>query len=327
MWPPINILLLGKNGQLGWELHRTLATLGKVTALDYPDIDLANPESIRPIILDYAAAQDTSAPSPVIINATAYTAVDQAEKLSDLAWAINTTAPGVIAETARSLGSALIHYSTDYVFDSRKGSAYVESDPTNPLNIYGKSKLGGEQAILQAGAAHLIFRTSWVYSLRRGDNFVTKVLSWARQSRSLRIVNDQISNPTWARALAEITTQVLAIGLRSQPQDGRPAVLSGQGQNTSFTHWVAERQGIYHLAGDGYASRYAWAQAILQTYSERDAAFPLPALEPASTSDFPTPATRPLFSALNCDKFANTFGLRLPAWELALHLAMDDIRP
>ena len=287
----MKILLLGNTGQLGWELQRCLPTLGDVTGLDYPQIDLANPETLREVIR--AAKPDA------IVNATAYTAVDVAESKSDLAYAINARASGILAEEAKSLDALVIHYSTDYVFDGKKGSAYVESDVTNPLNVYGASKLAGEQAIQSAAGAHLIFRTAWVYSLRR-DSFVTKSLQWARQNETLKLVDDQISNPTSARMLAEMTAQLLARG----------------------TDYRRERAGLYHLAGDGYASRLEWARLILELDPNRHEQ-KVKEILPAPTSDFPTPAVRPLFSALNCDRFASTFGLRLPGWESALRIAMD----
>jgi len=293
----MRILLLGKFGQLGWELLRTLPALGEVTALDYPEIDLAHPESLRPVL---RAAQPQ-----MIVNATAYTAVDKAEGERELAQAINARAPGVMAEAARELGAALIHVSTDYVFDGEKGSSYVESDPVNPLGVYGISKLDGERAIEAVGGAHLILRTSWVYSLRR-DSFVTKVLQWSRQQPTLKVVSDQVSNPTWARMLAEIMAQLLA--------------RAGE-EPFGYLH---ERRGVYHLAGDGSCSRLEWAQEILANDLRREEQVTREIL-PALTRDFPTPARRPLFSALDCSKFSQTFGLRLPNWKEALRLAMDGI--
>lgn len=292
----MRILLLGKYGQLGWELHRALGPLGEIYALDFPEIDLTHPESIRSV------TRDTQ--PHIVVNATAYTDVDRAEDESELAMAVNGHAPGIIAEMASSLGAALIHFSTDYVFDGTKGAVYLEGDPPNPLNVYGKSKLAGEQTVSQVDGAYLIFRTSWVYSLRR-ENFVTKVLNWSRKQKTLRIVSDQISNPTWARMLAEISSQLIALG----KQD--------------IGRWVQERKGIYHLAGSGFASRFEWAQAILRFDPRRDQQISERVL-PARSFDFPTPATRPLFSGLNCDHFTNTFGLRLPPWETALQLAMQD---
>jgi dTDP-4-dehydrorhamnose reductase len=290
----MKIALLGKNGQLGWELQRTLAALGEVVAWDCPEIDLLQADLTCELLRKTGP--------DVIVNATAYTAVDKAETEAELAMMINGLAPGKLAQTAAELGAVFIHYSTDYVFDGQKGSAYLESDTSNPLSVYGRSKLAGEESIATVNGAYLILRTSWVYSMRR-DSFVTKVLSWARQKQTLRVVTDQVSNPTWARMLAEISGLLLA---KSSPD---------------IHGWVSERKGLYHLAGSGYASRYEWAQAIIRN-DPRQAEQIIEALEPALTKEFPTPAERPLYSALNCDRFITTFELRLPPWEKALNLAM-----
>ena len=294
----LQILLLGKNGQLGWELQRTLQPLGIVHALDYPEIDLTHPDTLDGILQKIRPE--------IIINATAYTAVDEAESKPDLCMSINAHAPGYMAEIAAKMGAILIHYSTDYVFDGEKGSPYIETDSPNPLNIYGQSKLLGEQAVNQAGGATLVLRTSWVYSLRR-DSFVTKVLQWSRQHPQLSIVSDQIGNPTWARALAEISAQVLAV--------------ASAGSQAHIFDYIQERSGIYHLAGGGIASRLEWAQAILK-YDPDPQEQKARQILPARSADFPTPAQRPLFSALECSKFEATFGLQLPAWQTALELAM-----
>jgi len=289
------ILLLGNTGQLGWELQRTLAPLGEVIGLDYPAINLGQPESIQQVIRQVQPG--------VIVNATAYTAVDRAESEPELAMAINGAAPGILAEAAADLGASLIHYSTDYVFDGEKGSAYLETDLPNPLGVYGSSKLAGEEAIARIGGSYLILRTSWVYSLRR-PSFVTKVLEWSRQQPVLHMVTDQVANPTSARMLAEITAQLLAKAL------------------PDTTGWIAERAGIYHLAGSGSASRMEWAQAILEMDPKPNERL-AQKIEPALTAEFPTPARRPLFSALNCELFERTFELRLPDWRVALKLALD----
>ena len=291
----LKILLLGNTGQLGWELERCLASLGVVTTVDYPAINLAEPYSILTTLRQLSPQ--------VIINATAYTAVDRAETEPALAHSINTQAPGLLAEEAQRSGAALIHFSTDYVFDGRKGSPYTEDDLPNPLGVYGQSKLEGEKAVLQASQAALVLRTSWVYSLRR-DSFVTKVLSWSRQQPALRLVSDQISGPTWARQLAEITALLLAKA----------------GQNP--VGWLRERTGLYHLAGSGYCSRLEWGQAILRL-DPHPAEQVTQVILPGLTAEFPTPAQRPLFSALDCSRFTQTFGLRLPDWEDALRLAME----
>jgi dTDP-4-dehydrorhamnose reductase len=288
------ILLFGKYGQLGWELNRTLQTLGNVTAFDYPDIDLSNPVCIKPIIEEIRPH--------VILNATAYTAVDKAETEPEIAMAVNAEAPGIMAEYAKKIDAAFIHFSTDYVFDGRKGSPYKEIDEPNPLSVYAHSKFKGEQAVEQIGGAYLIFRTSWVYSMR-DDNFVTKVLRWSREKEELKIVDDQIGNPTWARMLAEITAQLLVKG------------------NYDISSWVKGKKGIYHLAGSGLTNRYEWAKAIL-THNLDNSKVTEKKLFPVKTDQFPTPAVRPLFSALNCEFFTNTFMLQLPHWKKALTLAM-----
>jgi dTDP-4-dehydrorhamnose reductase len=242
----------------------------------------------------------------ITINATAYTAVDQAEQESKLAEAINGNGPGILAEETHKLGALLIHFSTDYVFDGQKSTPYVETDSPNPLNVYGLSKLHGEQAIQQVDCAYLIFRTSWVYSLQIQGGFVNKVLQWAHQKKALRIVNDQITNPTWARMLAEITTLVLA---RS---------------NDDLKSWMTELKGLYHLAGDGFTSRYEWAKLILELDPKRDK-HKTKEIFPAMTRDFPAAAQRPLFSALDCTSFKRSFNYILPSWQQALTLAMDTV--
>jgi dTDP-4-dehydrorhamnose reductase len=286
----MRILLLGKNGQVGWELRRALAPLGELTALDYPEIDLANPVATRRLVRQVRPQ--------VIVNAAAYTAVDRAESEVELARSVNTTAPGILAEAAVELGAALLHYSTDYVFDGEKGSDYTEQDRPKPLNQYGLSKLLGDQAIQQAGGAYLILRTSWIYSLR-GDSFVTKLLTWAGQGRSLRIVTDQVGCPTWCRMLAECTAQLLALGGKD------PA------------GWMRERRGVYHLAGSGRASRFEWANAVMSGRPR------VVEVLPALSAEFPTPARRPFHTALDCTLFFDTFGLRLPDWKIALSLALE----
>ena len=220
----MKILVIGSTGQLGWELQRSLLPLGSVIPVDYPEIDLSDIFSIQQWV--------RSTNPDVIINAAAYTAVDQAEKEIDLAWSINATAPGILAQEALSSQALLIHYSTDYVFDGSKGESYQENDPPNPINVYGESKLGGEHEISKVGGEYLIFRTSWLYSTRR-DCFVTKVLEWARKHEVLRIVGDQIGSPTWSRTLADTTAQALLL------------------MNSSPESWREDKSGIYHLAGNG----------------------------------------------------------------------------
>jgi dTDP-4-dehydrorhamnose reductase len=286
--------------------------LGQVIALDYPEVDLAKPESAVALMQENRPA--------LVVNAAAYTAVDLAESQPELAQAVNGVAPGVLAEAARSQGAALIHYSTDYVFDGAKGTPYTEDDGTNPLGVYGSSKLAGECAIDQAGGAYLILRTSWLYSLR-GDSFVNKVLRWARQNTQVRVVTDQIGNPTWARRLAETTAQLLAMsGSQFAVRNSQFLIPDSQFGGT-LIDWINEHRGLYHLAGSGYTSRLEWARAILR-YDPHPEDQVAHAVTPALTADFPTPARRPLFSALDCRRFTDTFGLALPDWEDSLKLAL-----
>ncbi|MFZ5880367.1 MAG: dTDP-4-dehydrorhamnose reductase [Chloroflexota bacterium] len=289
------VLFGGKYGQLGWELRRTLAPLGEVLAVDRDDLDLRDAPALEAFLREQAPH--------LIVNASAYTAVDRAEQERDLAFAINEHAPRAMAEAARSLGAGLIHYSTDYVFDGTLGRSYVETDPTNPLGVYGRSKLAGEQAIQAAGCRHLIFRTAWVYSMR-GESFIAKLLGWARSNPDLRVVDDQVSNPTWARMLAEATSLLLARGGEDLPA------------------YVGEKSGLYHLAGWGFASRFEWARQILANDPRRTEQR-VQAIQPARTDEFPAPAARPLFSALDCSHFERTFGLRLPPWQEALARCME----
>ena len=293
----MKILLFGKYGQLGWELHRSLQGLGQVLAYDYPEIDFTVPSSLRRLVEDFRPQ--------IIINAVAYTDVDKAESEAERAKLINADAPALLANICRGLGAAFIHYSTDYVFDGQKGAPYLEEDVPRPLNVYGQTKLEGDLAVLQEGGTSLIFRTAWVYSTRR-DSFVNKVLRWARSQREMRIVEDQVSNPTWARALAESTAQLLAkAGPKPLP-------------------WLAGRGGLYHLAGRGFTSRFEWAKAIVRI-DPNVAQQVVSTILPAQGVDFPAPATRPHLSAMDCSKFEKTFALRLPDWELALRLAMEAV--
>ena len=280
----MRILLFGKNGQLGWELNRTLMCLGELVALDYPEIDFEKPPNVIKVL--------NQIKPDLIVNAAAYTNVDKAEEEPDKARLINADTPGEIANWCKLHNAVLIHYSTDYVFDGTKGSPYTEEDEPNPLNVYGKTKLEGEIAVQQSGAPYLILRTAWVYSMR-GNNFVTKVLEWAKNSDVLRIVDDQISNPTWARALAEITADVIAMGLED------------------IRSFFSSKGGLYHCAGSGYCSRYDWANVIIATFLKNK----IIEIAPAKTSDFPTAAKRPLFSALDCDRFNILLNLFLPNWE------------
>lgn len=240
----------------------------------------------------------------LIVNAAAYTAVDQAERQRELAEAVNSVAPGILAEEAARVGAMLVHYSTDYVFDGSKGAPYVEQDTPNPLNFYGQTKLTGEKAVQAATGSYLILRTSWVYSFRR-PCFVTKVLRWAREHRVIRIVIDQVSNPTWARSLAVSTAHILSQGLDNLQDFGEA------------------NAGLYHLAARGAASRYEWAMAILAAVQGTGSPGRIQ-LIPARSTDFDSLARRPRFSALDCSALGRKFSVELPDWKVALGLAFNE---
>jgi dTDP-4-dehydrorhamnose reductase len=289
------VLLVGRTGQIGWELERALPPLGAIVALGRAELDLSNADAIRTRIRATAPC--------LIVNAAAYTAVDRAEQEPDLALSVNGAAPGVMAEEAERLGVPLVHYSTDYVFDGRSGRPYVEDDPPAPLNAYGRSKLAGERAILAACSRHFIFRTSWVYA-ERGANFLRTIRRLAAERSELRVVDDQIGGPTWARAVAEATT--LALG----------AIRSGAVA-------LPKASGIYHLSAAGSTTWCGFAKRIV----ERDAAAgrgkAIPVLS-IPTSEYPLPARRPAYSILDTGKFTSTFGLALPDWQVQLALCMGD---
>jgi dTDP-4-dehydrorhamnose reductase len=291
----MKILLIGKNGQLGSELSRALFPLGSLISVDYPEIDLTSDTAIRAVI--------RRASPDIIINAAAYTNVDKAESEAQLVHAVNAVAPGILAEEARLLNAGLIHYSTDYVFDGTKGEPYCETDTPNPLNVYGKTKLEGEVKVTEASDRFLIFRTSWLYSLHH-DGFVTRVLRWAHEKETIRIVDDQIGNPTWARSLAETTAQVLF-----------QAVLEPD-------NFWRRHKGIYHLGGAGWTTRYNWAKQILTLDPHKNLQL-LSELLPAKTSEFPTLAERPLNTSLSIDKFQKHFKINFPHWEESLKIAFS----
>ncbi len=296
----MKILLTGKSGQVGHELERSLQGLGEIVAMDRSDMDLANLDQVRDVIRIVRPA--------LIVNPAAYTAVDLAESEHDLAMRINAEAPAVMAEEAKSLGAALIHYSTDYVFDGTKTGSYVESDAPNPQNVYGKSKLAGERAIQDSGAPHLILRTSWVYGAR-GKNFLRTVQRLAQERDEMRIVADQFGAPTWCRTIAQATAyMVMKLQLHSK--------LRKQSRITDET-W-ADYAGLYHLTAQGKTSWYGFAQAIVDHPST---ARKIPVI-PIATSDYPLPATRPQNSVLASDKMISAF-CELPAWDAALKLSLD----
>ena len=289
------ILQIGTKGQLGWELLRTCAPLGEVIALDYPTVDLSDSAGLRELVRSTKPA--------IIINAAAYTNVDKAESEPELARAINATGPGILAEEAKKINAVLLHYSTDYVFDGIKGSPYTEADTPNPLSVYGQTKLEGEQAVMASGCSFLVLRSSWIYSRRSG--FVAKVLEWARTQETIRIVDDHISSPTPSILISYITSSLIS-KIEANPDD-----------------WMLERKGIYHCACTGYCSRYEWAREVLRLSSNMHTK-PGQQLLPALTSDFSTPAVRPLKSRLDSKMFEATFGMKIPHWLKALELAMED---
>jgi dTDP-4-dehydrorhamnose reductase len=300
----MKILLTGKTGQIGWELERLLPAVGNVVALDRRGLDLADPSSIRKAVREIQPN--------LIVNAAAYTAVDLAEDEPELAYAINAEGPGILAEEGKRVGAALIHYSTDYVFDGRKTTPYTEDDPTGPLNVYGKSKLAGEQAIQAVGVPHLIFRTSWVYSTR-GKNFLLTILRLAREREELRVVNDQIGCPNWSRSLAETTASVI-----KRASDSGNSIALG------------ERSGIYHVSGTGETTWYQFARLILEkvrqvSFRDNSRQLEIRDVIPIVTSEFPSPAQRPLYSLLGSAKLQEQFGLHLSDWKTQLEGAMNAI--
>lgn len=292
----MKILVTGKNGQVGYELERSLQGLGEVIAVDRGQMDLANLDEVREVIR-------TLRPQ-LIVNAAAYTAVDKAESEKDLALRINAHAPAVMAEEARVLGAALIHYSTDYVFDGSKATHYVENDPTCPVNVYGQTKLAGEQAIATAGIPHLILRTSWVYGMR-GKNFLLTVLRLAAERDELCIVADQQGAPTWCRTIADTTAHI--VGRLQGRQPAQRGLLDTEA-------WQAVA-GIYHLTAQGTTSWQGFAEAILAGRPGMKA----PRVTPIATGDYPLPAKRPANSALSCEKLMREF-CALPEWRAALVL-------
>ncbi|OBS41343.1 dTDP-4-dehydrorhamnose reductase [Pseudomonas syringae pv. syringae] len=300
----MKILLLGKNGQVGWELQRALAPLGEVIALDRQGTDglcgdLADLERL-------AATVRALAPD-VIVNAAAYTAVDKAESEPDLAMLINGEAPGVLAREAAALGAWLIHYSTDYVFDGSGEEQWQESAPTGPLSVYGRSKLMGEQAIQASGAKALILRTSWVYAAR-GHNFAKTMLRLATERDSLNVVADQYGAPTGAELIADVTAQIL-YRVRA---DQNPAALAG----------------IYHLAAAGETSWHGFAQFVLEHAARNGVALKVAPdqIGAIPTEAYPVPAPRPRNSRLALIKLETAFQLKMPSWQQGAQRMLDEIQ-
>ena len=287
------ILLFGCNGQVGWALARRLQRDFPLTALDSADADFTRPEELRAVV---RAAQPQ-----VIINAAAYTAVDQADDNAEAALAVNARAPAVLAEAARGAGALLVHYSTDYVFDGTKGSPYTEDDPPSPLGVYGRSKLEGDLAIQESGAAYLIFRTQWVYGLR-GRNFLLTMQRLLRERREVRVVGDQFGAPTWCGAIAAASA----------------AILSGAGDDAAAT--LGGHSGLYNMTCGGETSWYGFAAAIRDRMAA--AGEPVARLESIASAEYPTRAARPAHAVLDNTRLAETFGIGLPDWLEALDTAL-----
>lgn len=282
------ILVIGRRGQVGWELRRTLAPLGELFAFDYPDIDLTMPETLRPLVREIKP--------DLVVNAAAYTAVDKAEDEVETCRAINAGAPRVLAEEAAALGARFVHYSTDYVYNGRKDGRWVESDTPDPLSVYGLTKLEGDQAIAATGVQHLIFRLQWVWGTR-GANFVKTMLKLSREREELKVIDDQVGAPTFSRHIAEASALAVA---RWQHQSG-----------------------IYHLANGGETSWHGFAQAIFEEDPRRSEQVVKSCL-PIPTSAYPTKATRPLNSRLDQSKLDRDFGIRLPHWRDALKDSFEE---
>lgn len=300
------ILLTGASGQVGWELRRTLAPLGKVITPTSRELDLADPDAIRRVLREVRPH--------LIVNPAAYTAVDRAETEAELAMAINGIAPGILAEEAKRMHAALVHFSTDYVFDGSKPGPYRETDAANPVCSYGRSKLAGEEAIRAAELPHLILRTSWVYGAR-GKNFMRTILRLAAERNTLKVVDDQLGAPTWSRMIAETAALVIA---RWCPMSANQSPL-------------AELSGTYHLTCAGQVSWHGVACSILDEYEAKREYRNWPrlgltshAIQPITTAEYPTAAQRPANSVLDNTKLARAFGLELPDWRDGLQMAMDE---
>jgi len=296
----MRILLTGSTGQVGWELQRTLMTLGEVipAGREIPHstlrIDLSQPDSIRHVIREVMP--------DLIVNPAAYTAVDKAEAEPELAMAVNGTAPGVIAEEAKLLGAGVIHYSTDYVFNGNQAIPYTEQDEPDPHNVYGKTKLAGEKAIQAVGVPHFILRTSWVYSLR-GKNFLLTMLKLAREREEITVVDDQVGAPTWSRMIAESTAQILSQSTKD------------------LIGFLSSNSGTYHLTASGQTSWYGFAKVIFE-YDSKRSEHKLDKLVAISSQQYPTPAKRPAYSSLDTQKISSTFGLAFPSWQRNLELVL-----
>lgn len=294
----MTILLLGKNGQVGWELQRALAPLGKVIALDrtgQSDLcgDISDLEGLRQTLEQIRP--------DVLVNAAAYTAVDKAQSEPELAAQLNHHAPALMAELMKAQGGCLVHYSTDYVFDGSGEHPWHETDTTGPLNVYAATKLAGEQAIQSSGCHHLIFRTSWVYA-SRGNNFAKTMLRLARERETLNVINDQIGAPTGAELIADVTAHALR-----QWQD------------------QPDTDGLYHLAAQGETSWYDYAQYVFDWARSEGLPLALQSANPIPSEDYPVPAIRPKNSRLDCQNLETTFNLQLPDWKQGVKRMMSEV--
>jgi dTDP-4-dehydrorhamnose reductase len=294
----MRILLVGRTGQVGWELERSLSPLGELVAVDRTRLDLSDPQAIRNTIRSVRPAW--------IVNAAAYTNVDGAEDDGANAFAVNASAPEAMAQEARRLGAALIHYSTDYVFDGNKPDPYVETDAPAPLNVYGRSKLAGEEAIRASGAGHLILRTSWVYA-SRGKNFLRTILRLAGEREVLRVVDDQLGAPTWARFIAEATTAML-----------------WRARFDASARERLDRGETVHLANGGSTSWCGFARKAIALHAQRTGTR-LAAVEAIPASAYPTKAARPRNSRLDLHRLEREWGIAAPAWEDSLALCIDEL--
>jgi dTDP-4-dehydrorhamnose reductase len=301
----IRVLVTGAAGQVGADVVRMLEGRAEVVAHDRTSLDLARPEAI--------VERMREARPRLVVNAGAYTAVDRAESEPDLAHAVNARAPGVLADEARRLGALLVHYSTDYVFDGRKAAPYEEGDATDPLNVYGASKLAGERAIAGSGCEHVILRTSWVYA-PRGRNFMLTMLSLAATREEIRVVADQRGAPTSSRELARATLALFGAVAPRHPLTNEDLAR------------VASRSGLYHATAGGETTWFGFAEAIFREWSRhRGAAFRAPRLVPIPTRDYPTPARRPANSVLSNERLQRTFGIRLAPWNEGLAEAISTL--
>jgi dTDP-4-dehydrorhamnose reductase len=296
----MKLLVVGHLGQVGIELQRTLAPLGELSLADKESVDLAQPSTIRELI-------NRTGPD-VVVNAAAYTAVDRAESEPELAHAINGIAPGVLAEGTTRRGALLVHYSTDYVFDGSKSSPWLESDVPNPINVYGDSKLAGENAIAAVGGRHYVFRTSWVYA-QHGSNFLRTILRLASERDELRIVDDQFGAPTSARAIAEAT----ALAIRSDIDT-----------RTGIERQDRPEYGLYHMTCAGQISWFGFAEEFLGWVAARCPQRKLARCVPIPSSEYPLAARRPRNSVLSNQKLRGAFGLQLPDWRAALECVMEE---